>query len=196
MFMKRLISLLLTILLIVMVALSAAEDSVTGSESTVNDFRDKLGYDFPVYGDTSCDLSPLSDYLLLLNENSILLQLPELIITHKEDCEWIYSEIGASKSIYLNYTRYLDNSKYTLLLQVPHTYRPKDEALILLIQSALGMDHTKSSKLYDSLQYNVIDDWSTLKGDGFHLSYYEPHYKNGEPGSFISLIVDRDIKTE
>ena len=57
-----------------------------------NQWALKHNYDFPIYGSTSVDLSPISDYLTILSEHGIYFKLPELVISHDhEEYEWIYS---------------------------------------------------------------------------------------------------------
>ncbi len=171
-------------------------DSTRGKDMSdlmkMNQWKLDHGYDFPIYGSTMADLSPISDYLSILADNRIYLKLPELVITHKEDCEWIYSKVG--DFFYLTYVYYNDMSRYSLDLEVPLTYRPRDEALTLLLVSMLDMNYEDAAELYGRLQYNVIDNWCVMETDKYNVSYYEPRVKNGELAGFVSLGIEKKLK--
>ena len=171
-------------------------DSTRGKDMSdlmkMNQWKLDHGYDFPIYGSTMADLSPISDYLSILADNGIYLKLPELVITHKEDCEWIYSKVG--DFFYLTYVYYNDMSRYSLDLEVPLTYRPRDEALTLLLVSMLDMNYEDAAELYGRLQYNVIDNWCVMETDEYNVSYYEPRVKNGELAGFVSLGIEKKLK--
>jgi len=163
-------------------------DGLSDWEAT-NKWKQEHGYDFPIYGATSVDLSPISDYLTLLSENGIYITLPELGITHRDDCEWIYSTIS-DPDFYMRYMYYNDGSKYNLSLQVPMSYRPQYEALAYLIVSMLGIEYQEADDLLYSLQYNVIDHTSSIETDDYALDYFE----NAKIGGFLALTVTKFIK--
>ncbi len=52
----------------------------------------------------------------------------------------------------------------------------------------MGIEREEADKLYESLQYNVIDGSSELKADNYDIIYYE--YGNAANG-FQSLTVHR-----
>ena len=67
--MKKLFVLLLVFVL--MINLTPVSANEIDPQQNVSDWKRENGYDFPVYGTTSVDLSPISDYLNLLKENNI-----------------------------------------------------------------------------------------------------------------------------
>ena len=155
-----------------------------------NQWKLKHNYDFPIYGSTSVDLSPISDYLTLLSENGIYIELPELVISHNHDeYEWIYSTFPGT-DFWLLYKYYNDGSKYSLLFQVPISYRPQYEALAYLMVSVLNIGYPEADELLHSLQYNVINHSSGIKTNDYELDYYE----NATIGGFLSLSVTKHIK--
>ena len=156
---------------------------------TPYEWMSENNYNFPIYGTTSANLTPISDYLSLLEENGIYISLPELTITNGDEYDWIYSKIG--EDFYLTYLYYHDGSKYTLKLEVPRTYRPCDSALTLLIVSMLSVDMDAASKMYNRLQYNIIDDYSEIVADEYTVSYWEPGYSSGNSFDIICLSVEK-----
>ena len=128
------------------------------------------GYEFPIYGSTSVDLSPISDYLAILNENGIYFTLPDLSISDHGEYVWITSYFS---DYWLLYKYYNDGSGYSMLFQVPAVYRPKDEALALLMVSVLDIDREKAESLMRSLRYNVIDKYAQIRSDEYILEYME-----------------------
>lgn len=167
------------------------ERNVSAQEWTTN-WRNDNGYDFPIYGATTADLSPISDYLALLHENSILLSLPELQISAKTDYDWISSDIGSN--FWLLYRPYHDGSKYSFQLQLPYTYLPMDDAFTLLLVSTLSMDVNEASALLTTLRYNIIDETCEMKADEYTVTYSEPHLSNGKLADFAVLEVVKTLK--
>ena len=168
---------------------SSARSDLSDLEAT-NQWKHEHGYDFPIYGSTSADLSPISDYLTLLSENGIYIMLPELVISHDHaEYEWIYSTIS-DPDFYMLYMSYNDGSKYKMLLQVPISYRPQYEALAYLIVSVLDIEYQEADDLLYSLQYNVIDHASSIGADDYALDYFE----NAKIGGFLALTVTKFAK--
>ncbi len=164
-------------------------DSLSDLEAT-NKWKREHGYNFPIYGSTSVDLSPISDYLTLLSENGIYITLPELVISHDHtEYEWIYSTFS-DPDFWLLYMYYNDGSKYKMLFQVPISYRLQYEALAYLMVSVLNIDYEEADELLHSLQYNVIDHSSSIETDDYELEYYE----NATNGGFLALTVTKFAK--
>lgn len=167
----------------------SARNGLSDLEAT-NQWKREHGYDFPIYGSTSVDLSPISDYLMLLSENGIFITLPELVISHDHaEYEWIYSTIS-EPDFYMRYMYYNDGSKYSMSLQVPMSYRPQYEALAYLMVSMLDIEYQEADDLLYSLQYNVIDHASSIETDDYTLDYFE----NAKIGGFLALTVTKLIK--
>ena len=188
--MKKAIALLL--IFVSMIHLIPVSANEIDPWQNVSDWKRENGYDFPVYGTTSVDLSPISDYLNLLKENNILVKLPELNIYHYDTHDWVHSVIG--DSFWLTYLYYFDGSLIRLCLEVPSIYRPKDKALVLMIVSMLSIDEEDAEGLYSTLQYNVIDEYCTIETEDYELEYFEPRYSSGELMGFVTLTVDKKVK--
>ena len=170
----------------------AWSDSDDLAWEATNRWKEEHGYDFPIYGSTLVDLSPISDYLTLLSENGIYISLPDLSIMDYKDYTWIYTDIG--KRMYFRYIVYNDGSKYTLTLQTPWTYRPREKAHVLLIASVLSIDVEEAAKLYSRLQYNVIDEWCVLDTEDYLLAYCEPRLKDGTLLDYTWLDVTKKLR--
>lgn len=149
------------------------------------------GYDITVYGETSADLSPVSDYLSILEEHWIFYKPKELLISHKDGYEYISSEVNGS--IWLLYLSWNDGLKMRMVLQVPRSYKPAREAMMLLIASVLSTDEDKAEKMLASLEYNVVDGWCTVEAEDYTVDYYEPTLSNGSPASFYAIYVEKRI---
>ena len=186
--MKKIIVLTFVLMLLPCIALATMNTSADALSLTMQWQRDN-GYDFPVYGDTTADLSLISDFLSLLEENGIYIKLPDLSIVNNDGYDRIYSKVA--DSFYLTYIWYFDTAKCSLELQVPRSYRPMDEALKLLMVYMLSMSEDEATKLYSDLQYNVIDDLCIMEYTDYFISYYEPRYSNGELMDFVSLCVEK-----
>ncbi|MBR3740606.1 MAG: hypothetical protein IKN04_09135 [Clostridia bacterium] len=164
----------------------------------VSEWENSHGYTFPVYGKTSVDLSPISDYLSILEDKGIYISLLEMLITNNRkdyagrEHDYISAKIG--ESFYLTYLYYLDDSKFSLSLEVPCIYRPIDEALQLLLVSTLSIDEEEAGKLYKRLQYNVIDEWCVIETDQYTITYSEPRLNNGNLAGFVILSVEKFLK--
>ena len=153
-------------------------------------WRNDNGYDFPIYGSTSADLSPISDYLTLLQENKIYIELPDLVISHDhKEYEWIYSQIS-DPDFYLTYVSYNDKSMYKLSLQVPISYRLQYEAMAFLMVSVLDISYDEADETLHALQLNVINHSSGIETDDYVLDYYE----NAQIGGFLALTVTKFAK--
>lgn len=165
---------------VVIVVIMLMAFCMSAHAATIKDFEREgfLHSDFVMFGKTDADLSPIYDYLSLLKENGIYLKLPDLSVTKKEDRDYIYTEIG--KTMNLSYSYWLDGTADNLMMEVPIEYKPKDEALTLMIMSMLSLDHEEAEKLYASLQYNVIDDGSSIELDNYILTYSD--IRNGSTG--------------
>ena len=150
------------------------------------------GYTFPVYGATTADLTPISDFLALLAENNIYLALPELQISEKTDFDWISSQIA--DNFWLLYRPYHDGSRYVLQLQLPYSYRPMEEAFPLLLVSTLSIGITDADALFGTLQYNIVNDSCTLRTDSYTITYSEPRLSDGKLADFAVLEVEKVLK--
>lgn len=170
---------------------NTAESGLSPAENTI-EWRNSHGYTFPVYGETAADLSPISDYLSLLAENSIFLSLPELQIAEKKDFDWISSEIG--NNFWLLYRPYHDGSGYALQLQLPYSYRPMEEAFPLLLVSTLSVDINEADTMFGTMQYNIIDGSCEIRGDGYTVTYSEPRLSDGKLADFAILEVEKRMK--
>lgn len=191
--MKRIAAMICVLAIALLPVLPAAHadqaDSLSDFEAT-NQWKLEHGYDFPIYGSTSADLSPISDYLTLLSENGIYITLPELTISHDHaEYEWIYSTIS-HPDFYMLYVYYNDGSQYMLSLEVPMSYRPKYEALAYLMVSVLDIDYQEADDLLNSLQYNVIGHASSIETDDYVLDYFE----NAKTSGFLTLSVTKFAK--
>lgn len=168
---------------------SSAAQSVSAKDLT-NKWKLDNGYTFPIYGSTTADLSPISDYLSILAENDIILTLPELQISNKEEYEWVSSEIG--DGFWLLYRPYHDGSKYSLQLQLPYTYRPIGQAFALLLVSTLSMEIDDAEAMYDKLKYNIINESCKIETDDYTVTYSEPRLSSGKLASFAVLEVTKN----
>ena len=163
---------------------------VSAQESTT-DWMDANGYTFPVYGATSADLSPISDYLTLLAQHKIYLSLPELQISAKEEYDWISSSIA--DNFWLLYRPYHDGSRYVILLELPYTYLPMDEAFPLLLVSVLSTDETEAADIFATLKYNIINETCEIRADNYTVTYSEPRLSNGKLADFAVLEVEKKL---
>lgn len=166
-------------------------ENLSPRENTAN-WKSANGYDFPIYGTTAADLTPISDYLSLLAENKILLSLPELQISEKAEYDWISSEIA--DGFWMLYRPYHDGSRYVLQLQLPHTYRPIDDAFTLLLVSTLSMDLADAEDLYGTLQYNIVNETCEIRTDEYIVTYSEPRLSSGKLAGFAVLEVTKYLK--
>lgn len=162
------------------------------AQEWTNKWKNDNGYTFPIYGSTTADLSPISDYLALLAENNIFLSLPELQIAEKKDFDWISSEIG--NNFWLLYRPYHDGSGYVLQLQLPYSYRPMEEAFPLLLVSTLSVDINEADTMFGTMQYNIIDGSCINRGDGYTVTYSEPRLSDGKLADFAILEVEKKEK--
>jgi hypothetical protein len=179
----------------------SAESNITPEKEevdpwlNVSNWEKEHGYTFPFYGKTSVDLSPISDFLSLLESNNIYIPIQEILITNnRKDYEghehdYISAKIG--DTFYLTYICYLDGSKIRLSLEVPRTYRPMDEALKLLIVSVLSVEYDEAEKMLQRLYYNVIDERCEIETSDYYLLLIEPRYSNGALVGFVSLTVEK-----
>lgn len=194
--MKKLIASILFLVMLPLGALSNQEDiSIDKPEKSsisINGISSDHKYDFPKYGSTNADLSPLYDYLSLLEENNIYLSIPNLLISNNEDHDWISADIG--NGFWILYRPYNDGSRYSFLLQLPYSYRPIDEAFPLLLVSTLSIEINDAKEIYRTLQYNIMGETCELKTEDYIVSYYEPRYSDGRLGSFAQLEVTRFLK--
>ena len=149
-----------------------------------------LGVFLRVYWLVNINTPLISDYLTILSENGIYFKLPELVISHDhEEYEWIYSSFPGT-DFWLLYKYYNDGSKYSLLFQVPISYRPQYEALAYLMVSVLDIDYPEADELLHSLQYNVINHSSSIQTNDYELDYFEYATIDG----FLSLAVTKHTK--
>lgn len=162
------------------------------AQEWTNKWKNDNGYTFPIYGSTTADLSPISDYLSLLAENNIFLSLPELQIAEKQDFDWISSEIG--NNFWLLYRPYHDGSGYALQLQLPYSYRPMEEAFPLLLVSTLSVDINEADTMFGTMQYNIIDGSCEIRTDGYTVTYSEPRMSDGKLADFAILEVEKRMK--
>ena len=164
---------------------------ISAQEAT-NQWKNDHGYTFPIYGATTADLSPISDFLALLAENNIFLTLPELQISQKEDFDWVSADIG--NGFWLLYRPYHDGSRYVFLLQLPYSYKPMEEAFPLLLVSTLSMDISEADSLFGTLQYNIMGETCEFKADHYTVAYSEPRLSNGKLADFAVLEVTRFLE--
>lgn len=189
--MKKIIAVLLLLALLPFTALADQDEELTAAKSATS-WRNGNGWSFPIYGETKADLSPISDYLHLLEEHNIYISLPEMLITQREEYDWVSCEIG--ESIWLNYIYYHDGSRYVMRMQLPYTYRPIDEAFPILLASVLSVDLDDAKSMYERLKYNIIDENSEIRTDGYVITYNEPRLSNGSLGGFAFLSVEKILK--
>ena len=162
------------------------------AQEWTNQWMNDNGYTFPVYGATTADLTPISDFLGLLAENNIYLALPELQISEKTDFDWISSQIA--DNFWLLYRPYHDGSRYVLQLQLPYSYRPMEEAFPLLLVSTLSIGISDADALFGTLQYNIVNDSCTLRTDSYTITYSEPRLSDGKLADFAVLEVEKLLK--
>ena len=191
--MKKAICLMMVVLVVfcsVSSAMSEAGTELTPLEK-IQQWKQEYGYDFPIYGKTSADLSPISDYLTLLEKNGVMIHLPDLSVTHNEEngYDWIYSNIA--NLFHLRYIWYFDGSRYSLTMELPRTYRARDVAFMLLISSMCSVDSEEAAKIYQSLLYNVIGEWCTINQNDCVLTFYEPRYSDGQLAGFSMLEIEK-----
>lgn len=152
-------------------------------------FAQSESYDWgcPMYGRPTIDLSPISNFLESAKEADIYIPLKEIGVSIRKEDEWINFEVG--DSFWFLYDYYYDGSKEIFLLEVPVSYRPKDEVMPLFISSVLAIDKGEAEKLYYTIQYNVINDGSIIEKDNLRFEYSENRL-------FHALIIRKFANTE
>ena len=140
-------------------------------EKTWHDFTTD---DFMYYGIIHSDLKMVGDFLSLLEDNGIYIKLPELLIDSNDERDYYSFEIA--DSFWLTYIEYIENENVLISLEVPNEYKPRDEALTLMISSVLSIDKEQAEELYSLLQYNVIDRWADLDVNEYHLSLFSTEW--------------------
>ena len=128
----------------------------------------------PMYGRPTIDLSPISNFLESAKEVDIYIPLKEIGVSIRKEDEWINFEVG--DSFWFLYDYYYDGSKEIFLLEVPVSYRPKDEIMPLFISSVLSMDKGEAERLFSTIQYNVINDGSIIEKDNMRFEYTENRF--------------------
>lgn len=167
----------------------AATSGMTDLEKT-NKWKLDNGYDFPIYGSTSADLSPISDYLSVLADNGVSIDLPELVISHNhEEYEWIYSNFKDS-DFYLLYVPYNDGSQYKLSFQVPISFQKQYEALVCLMVSVLDVDLDEADELFHTLELHNVDHMSSIETEEYKLEYFT----DARIGGFLALTVTKFVE--
>ena len=131
------------------------------------ELEDFVTDDFVVYGIIDSELAPVVDFLSLLEENGIYIKLPELSVNNKDEYDWYSFKIG--DSFWLYYVEYKNSSKISFTLEVPNNYKPKDDAFVLMIVSMLSLSKDEADKIYSSLEYNLIDEESSIETDNYSI---------------------------
>ena len=190
--MTKKITIIMTILVLLCVYVPASRAAISPeARASTNQWKADNGYTFPIYGATTADLSPISDFLAILAENNILLTLPELQISQKEDYDWVSADI--ENYFWLLYRPYHDGTRYIFSLELPYTYLPMNEAFPLMLVSTLSMEISEAEELYATLIYNVIDGSCEYITDDYTVTYLAPRLKNGNLASFAALEVEKQL---
>lgn len=173
--MKKIINTLFIITISIIIISVAYADTLKSKTSfddiiNTNNWKIEHGYKFDIYGSTSIDLTPISDYLSLLEENKIYITLPDLSINEDETRAWIYTKIA--EEFYLTYA-YFYGEKTMFSMEFPYSYHPREKATELLLMYRLGIDEEEAADLRETLEYNMIDNSSSISYGESEIIYYE-----------------------
>ena len=169
--MKRFLSVLLVLLLLIPTGRSLAngdaQQTMSGN-AFVERWKASGAQIYSYYG--TPDMTPLSDYLELLESRDIYLRLEDLTVTNSPERDWVYVKV--SSTLNLIYIVQKDGSGYSIRLEAPRSWRPRADAHRLLIMQLLSVTEEEAERLLSVLQYNVLDGMFSLETETGKLTYY------------------------
>lgn len=128
---------------------------------------------YRLFGTTEADLTIVDDFLGELEEKDLKITVSEMVITHKDEFDWVYGYADESRDIYIRYIIWADHSKESLTLQVPADYQYADAALAVLIGTVTGAETPEAEKYLEEVREAAKGDYAALEVEKYTLSYHD-----------------------